>query len=172
MKFDIHDSLRRLALLLGMAGGGICYVLLSLFGVEQAGGWALMTVAVISAALYLFFWVTVHFHHNHRYENIPQSINAPILLKINAYLTLENVSRNGFFYLTAEHLICHFRDRQPYVKIAFDKTDILKIDLTTPVRMLISGKTHTFEVVSTEAEALAQAMQSQGWPVYYTAQEK
>ena len=172
MKFDIRDSLRRLVVIIGLAVWAICYMILSLLGSAKADGWSLILSGTAMAIAYLFLSFTVRFHHNGRYRDIPQTIGASILLVVNAYVTAEKYSRNGFLYLTSERLICHFRDTQPYTQMAFHKNDNLKIVLSNPIRMLISDPRHTFEIVSTEALSLAGKMQENGWSVIVLPPEK
>ena len=82
-----------------------------------------------------------------------------------AYVRVEEVSRNGFLYLTAKRLICHFRDKKPYTEVIFQKESNWRVKLLSPVSFHLSDTKHTFEVVSTDALSMAEKMQALGWSV-------
>ena len=171
MKHDVNASFRRLAVMIGGVGGIVVFLLLELLGLQTSVAWAMITFALLSLSASLFFWFVLHSTHKNRYSDIPSTIEQPILFTVHAYVTVEEQTRNGYLYLTPDELICHFRDRSPYRKAVFSKADWFRITLKSPVAVEISDARHIFEIVSTEAEDLAQKMKEHGWSVISISEE-
>ena len=171
MKYDVNASFRRLALMIGGVGGIIVFLFLELLGMDTSVAWAMMTFALLTFSASLFFWIVLHSTHKSRYQDIPATIPNPILFTVHAYVTVEEQTRNGYLYLTADELICHFRDQSPYRKVVFSKVSRFRITLKSPVTVEISDARHVFEVVSTQAEYLAQKMKEHGWVVISNPEE-
>ena len=154
-----------MSLLVGIAVWLLSALILYLLEIKDAWYWGVVAGAAVALVAYIFFMFTMHFHHNYRYRGIEATISDSVLLITNAYVRVEEVSRNGFLYLTAKKLICHFRDKKPYTEVIFQKESNWRVKLLSPVSFHLSDTKHTFEVVSTDALSMAEKMQALGWSV-------
>lgn len=170
MKRYFNASVRSLSLLMGSAGGLLCFGLFSLLKVKSAGAWGMMVGAVLTAGFAVFFALVIHATEK-RYRGIVGEIGEKIHFTTNANVSVENVSRNGYVYLTVDRLICYFRDRKPYTKMAFKMQDRLTVNILSPISFSIALPDHTFEFVSPQCGELVTEMQNLGWQVSSSIEE-
>lgn len=117
-------------------------------------------VAALLIGLWLFFIIK---GEEKRYNGIENLIDEPVSLRVNANVSTGNVSRNGYLYLTEKRLICYFRDRPPYTKMAFSRAQAQAVRCLTPVSMEIVQGGHTFEIVCADLKHLFEKMRAFGW---------
>ena len=152
--------------LFGVFAGAVIFLLLwatlSLFGAENGLRFSALGGAL--CAMIVMLWLSsILKSEEKRYKGIEEMINEPVALRVNANVAVENVSRNGYLYLTENRLICYFRDREPYTKMAFLRSAVQSVRCLTPVSMEISQGGHIFEIACADLKGLAERMRSFGW---------
>jgi len=152
--------------LFGAFAGAVIFLLLwgtlSLFGSQN--GLRIAAFGGVAAALLIGLWLFLIIKgEEKRYNGIEKLISEPVALRVNANVSTENVSRNGYLYLTEKRLICYFRDRPPYTKMAFSRAQAQAVRCLTPVSMEIVQGGHTFEIVCADLKHLFEKMRAFGW---------
>ena len=165
-----NKLLSTITLLAAFAGAVIFLLLwatLSLFGSQN--GLRIAAYGGVAAALLIAFWLFLIIKSEEkRYSGIEKLISEPVALRVNANVSTENVSRNGYLYLTEKRLICYFRDRTPYTKMAFTREQTQTVRPLTPVSMEIVQGGHTFEIVCADLKYLFEKMRVLGWELTHT----
>lgn len=162
MKEYVNPAVRMLSTLVGAVAALLCLLILSAVDVTMPWAWSLMLGAGITTITAVVL-ALVLVNHDQRYKDIPTQIGEPIRLTVNANVTVDDVSRNGYLYLTDNRLFCFFRDREPYTKMAFERH--FPVCMVSPLTLEISVSNHTFEIVCAECEQLVGEMRSLGWSV-------
>lgn len=149
----------------GMAGCVVWllfWCVLALLGVQKAFLWAAMTGVIVAFAVMVWLFSVLKSEEK-RYAGIEQTIAEPIALRVNANVSVGDVSRNGYLYLTEQRLICYFRDRAPYTKMAFLRASVHSVRCLSDMVMEITQSGHAFEIVCADMRLLAKGMRSLGW---------
>ena len=151
--------------------GAVVFLLLwgTLFLFGSRNGLGIAAFGGVIASLVIAFWLFLIIKiEEKRYKGIEKLINEPVSLRVNANVSTENVSRNGYLYLTEKRLICYFRDRTPYTKMAFTREQTQSVRPLTPVSMEIVQGGHTFEIVCADLKYLFEKMRVLGWQLTHT----
>ena len=156
--------------LFGAFAGAVIFLLLwgtlSLFGSQN--GLRIAAFGGVAAAFVIAIWLFLIIKgEEKRYSGIEKLISEPVALRVNANVSTENVSRNGYLYLTEKRLICYFRDRTPYTKMAFSLSQAQAVRCLTPVSMEIVQGGHVFEIACADLKHLSEKMRAFGWQLTY-----
>ena len=161
----VTPAVRTLSLLLGGLVTLLCWIVLALFSCDYAFLLALMmgagSACLVAAALAL--WLR---SADRRYLDVEADLGDAVRFSAQANVTVGDVSRSGYLFLTPERLIACFRDRQPYTRIAFERTRGGVVQEISPVSMNIIDAGHSFEIVTSDCDRLAAAMHELGWTVF------
>jgi len=167
----VTPAVRTLALLAGGCVAFLFWIILTLFGNRYAFLWALMlgAGAALLCAAALALWIR---SADRRYRDVEVELGDEIRFEAQANVTSGDVSRNGYLFLTADRLIACFRDREPYARLTFSRSDGREIRELSPVSMNITDSGHSFEIVTADCDVLLATMRDMGWTVLSSGEEE
>ncbi len=165
MKKYFNSLTRRMSLAAGafaFIAGWLCFTILE---TEQAVIWALLLAVSVALVLSLLLPVQLYFRDK-RYNGIEKELAQPVLLKTNVSIRSRTSTREGYLYLTEDHLYLFARDKKPYASQELSKSLVQRITVEGDILITLQLTDKTkFAFIAPESHTLLALLRQHGWNI-------
>ena len=163
----ISDSIRRIAVFIGILAFLVVGLALSLFDVYRAWIWAMVIAAsvalLIASALPFLIW-----KGQRRYRQAEKRVGAPILFKSMIRVRTKHLDRIGNLYVADGRLCIYLWENEPYLETVIMREQVSSAVLQQDGTFLLtlSGREDVSFILPGDVSPLLHVMQEQGYPVH------